>query len=73
MRRNLKGKFGERAIRLGYLSRFQLMAILGKQRNLQSPIGEFFVDEGILRIQDMEVLTERQKIHNRDVCRKDRP
>ena len=73
MRRNLKGKFGERAIRLGYLSRFQLMAILGKQRNLQSPLGEFFVDEGILRIQDMEVLTERQKIHNRDVYRKDRP
>ena len=73
MRRNLKGKFGERAIRLGYLSRFQLMALLGKQRNLQCPIGEFFVNEGILRFQDMEVMTKRQKIHNRDVCWKNRP
>ncbi len=73
MRRNLRGKFGERAIRLGYLSRFQLMALLGKQRNLQCPIGEFFVNEGILRFQDMEVITERQKIHNRDVCWKNRP
>jgi len=72
MRRNLRGKFGERAIRLGYLSRFQLMALLGKQRNLQCPIGEFFVNEGILRFQDMEVMTERQKIHNRDVCWKSR-
>ena len=68
MWRNLRGKFGERAIRLGYLSRFQLMALLGKQRNLQYPIGEFFVNEGILRIQDMEVMAERQKIHNRDIC-----
>ena len=67
VRRNLRGKFGERAIRLGYLSRFQLMALLGKQRNLQCPIGEFFVNEGIFHIQDMEVMTERQKIHNRDV------
>ncbi len=73
MRSNIKGKFGERAIRLGYLSRFQLMALLGKQRNLQRPIGEFFVNEGILRFQDMEVMTERQKIHNRDVCWKNRP
>ena len=72
MRRNLRGKFGERAIRLGYLSRFQLMALLGKQRNLQCPIGEFFVDEGILPLQDMEIMVERQKIHNRDVFRRGR-
>lgn len=68
MWRNFRGKFGERAIRLGCLSRFQLMALLGKQRNLQCPIGEFFVNEGILRPQDMEVMAERQEIHNRDAC-----
>jgi len=68
MWKKLRGKFGERAIRLGYLSRFQLLALLGKQRNLQCPIGEFFLNEGILRFQDMEVMTERQKIHNRNVC-----
>ena len=67
MWRNFRGKFGERAIRLGCLSRFQLMALLGKQRNLKYPIGEFFVNEGILRLQDMEVMVEKQKIHNRSV------
>jgi len=70
MYHDFKGKFGERAIRLGYLSRFQLMALLGKQRNLQCPIGEFFVNEGILRLQDMEALVERQQIHNRKVYRR---
>jgi len=68
MWRNFSGKFGERAIRLGYLSRFQLMALLGKQHNLQCPIGEFFVNERILRPQDIQTMVERQKIHNRDIC-----
>jgi hypothetical protein len=68
MWRNFSGKFGERAIRLGYLSRFQLMALLGKQHNLQCPIGEFFVNERILRPQDIKTMVERQKIHNRDIC-----
>jgi len=49
MWRNFRGKFGERAIRLGYLSRFQLMALLGKQHNLQHPIGGFFASK-ILRL-----------------------
>lgn len=73
MWRNFRGKFGERAVRLGYLSRFQLMALLGKQRNLQCPIGEFFVNEGILGPQDMEAMVKRQKIHNRDVFWGGRP
>ena len=68
--RNFEGKFGERAIRLGYLSRFQLMAILGKQRNLRYPIGRFFVNEGIFCLQDLEAMVERQKIHNRNFCRR---
>ena len=68
--RDFTGKFGERAIHLGYLSRFQLMALLGKQRNLQCPIGEFFVNEGILLHQEMEAMVKRQQIHNRNVCRR---
>ncbi len=65
MCREFRGKFGERAIRLGYLSRFQLMALLGKQRNLQRPIGTFFVNEGILLQREIEAVAARQKIHNR--------
>ena len=70
MCRNFGGKFGERAVRLGYLSRFQLLALLGKQRNIRCPIGGFFVNEGILDLQDMEAMVEKQKIHNRDICRR---
>ena len=68
--RDFRGKFGERAIHLGYLSRFQLMALLGKQRNLQCPIGEYFVNEGILPHKELENMVRRQKIHNRSVCRR---
>ena len=65
MWRSLGGKFGERAVRLGYLSRFQLMAVLGKQHSLQRPIGEFFVKEGIFLRREMDALIQRQKTHNR--------
>jgi len=67
-RGGFREKFGERAIRLGYLSRFQLMALLGKQRNLQNPIEDFFVNNKILSHRNMEIIAERQNLHNRAVC-----
>jgi hypothetical protein len=40
--------FGEYAFRRARLSSFQLAALLGRQRLLQRPIGEYFVEEGLL-------------------------
>ena len=40
--------FGEYAFRRARLSAFQLAALLGRQRLLQRPIGEYFVEEGLL-------------------------
>jgi hypothetical protein len=70
MTRQLGEKFGECAAREGYLTRFEVMALLGRQRRLQSPIGEYFLKRNLLRDQDLEHMVKRQQIHNRRiVCR----
>jgi hypothetical protein len=68
--KGLNEKFGERAISLGYLNRFELMALLGKQRNLKYPIGEYFVRHKILHVADMEFMVERHQTHNKKIAHK---
>jgi hypothetical protein len=40
--------FGEFAVRRGYLTPFQLLALLGQQLRLQQPIGRYFVERGLV-------------------------
>ena len=61
-------RFGECAAREGYLSRFEVMALLGRQRRLQSPIGEYFLKRNLLRDRDLEQLVRQQQIHNRRIA-----
>lgn len=68
--RRLGEKFGESAIRNGYLTRFQLMALLGKQHRLQPLIGEYFLRNGILLPRTLERELENQRTHNRFVATK---
>jgi len=68
--KGLNEKFGERAISLGYLNRFELMALLGKQRNLKYPIGEYFVQNKILRVADIEFMVKRHQTHNQKIAQK---
>ncbi len=65
--RNFGERFGECAARTGYLTRFEVMTLLGSQRRLQSPFGEYFVRRGILRDRDMENMVARQLVHNRRI------
>ncbi|MBW1780325.1 MAG: hypothetical protein JRL30_06260 [Deltaproteobacteria bacterium] len=65
--RKLGEKFGECAARTGYLTRFEVMALLGGQSRLQSPIGEYFLKRNILRKEDMANMVNRQQIHNRRI------
>jgi hypothetical protein len=68
--RRLGEKFGECASRAGYLTRFEVMALLGSQSRLQCPIGEYFLKQNLLRNQDLEHMVKRQQIHNRRIaCR----
>ena len=40
--------FGEFAVRRGYLTPFQLLALLGQQLRLQRPIGRYFAERGLV-------------------------
>lgn len=57
-------KFGECAFRVGYLSSFEQFALIGKQRKLQRPFGEYFVECGILSPEDLINIARKQQLHN---------
>jgi hypothetical protein len=56
--------FGEYAVRLGYLTSFQLLALLGRQLRLQRRIGEFFVARGFLADGEIDEIRRRLARHN---------
>jgi hypothetical protein len=56
--------FGEWAVREGFLTPFQLLAIVGQQAKLQRPIGQFFVERGILEADDIDLVRRRILRHN---------
>ncbi len=56
--------FGEWAVRLGYLTPFQLLAALGQQLRTQRPIGEFFVERGLVEPDEMDAIRCRILRHN---------
>lgn len=58
-------KFGECALRRGYLNRYQLTLLLGRQRLLQPRIGLYFVEQSILTSRQMEAIFEKLRQHNR--------
>ncbi len=64
--RKMKEKFGDCAVRRGYLTPFQRLALLGKQRKLHHPIGEYFIRKGLFTHLDMARLVVRQQIHNKN-------
>jgi hypothetical protein len=57
-------KIGQTAQRLGHLNRFQCNTVLGFQRYLQRPIGEFFKNIGVLNEEEMDYLVKLQTKHN---------
>ncbi len=56
--KSVEEMFCDVAVRLGFLTPFQRLAILARQRRLQSPIGQYFIDHGIL---DAKVVDEAAK------------
>jgi len=60
-------KFGESAIRMGYLTPYKLMVLLGKQRRFQRQIGDFFVLSGILTRPQVELMAQKQLTHNNGI------
>jgi hypothetical protein len=56
--------FGEYAVRKGWLTSFQVLAVLGQQLRLQRRIGEFFVSKGLLEPADVDEVRRRMMRHN---------
>jgi hypothetical protein len=56
--------FCEYACRIGLLTGAQATAIVGQQRRLQRPIGEWFVARGLLRRDEVDVLATELALHN---------
>ena len=63
--RLLGEKFGESALRGGYLTPEELRIILGRQRILQPRIGKYFVERRILTSSLVEKMAEGFRHHNR--------
>jgi hypothetical protein len=59
--------FGEWAVRLGYLTSFQLLATLGQQLRQQRPIGQFFVERGLILPGEIDGIRRRILRHNSGV------
>ncbi|MFQ5786931.1 MAG: molecular chaperone DnaJ, partial [Thermodesulfobacteriota bacterium] len=70
--RRCNERFGEYALHNGYITYFEFLAITGKQKSLQRPIGEYFIKQGFIRSQAIEAMTEKLKKHNREIITNDR-
>lgn len=57
-------KFGECAIRLGYLLPQHLSFLLARQQVLKPRLGSFFVQAGLVLPQEMEAIAKKQIKHN---------
>lgn len=68
--RQLGEKFGESAVRQGYLKAYNLLALLGKQRRLQARFGEYFLQNGWFTKEQVDAFYKLQQRHNRKVLYK---
>jgi hypothetical protein len=56
--------FGEWAVRIGYLTPFQVLVAMGYQLRKQRPIGQFFVERGVLETDEVDAIRRRVLRHN---------
>jgi len=68
--KNFNDKFGEYAVQNGYITYINLLALLGKQRMLQRRLGEYFVENNIMRADDIDEMVQKMNLHNRCVLLK---
>lgn len=73
-KRHYQERFGDCALRIGYITSFNLISLVGKQRRLQRPLGEYLTQYGLTR-KTMDEMVEKQRRHNRRFLspRRERP
>ena len=57
-------RFGKKAVELGYLKPHQVDALLHYQRSLQTRIGQYFIDKGLLTKEEADQISHNLKHHN---------
>jgi len=66
--RKYNEKFADYAYRNGYITYFEYLALIGRQRMLQRPIGEYFIQQKILNTKEMEDVVKKLKNRNLDIA-----
>ena len=59
-----RGRFGARAVELGYLTPFQVQVLLRYQRQMQKRYGQYFVEQGRMSNFEVEAWLRKQQRHN---------
>ncbi len=62
--RDVPGRFGEKAVRLGLLSGVQVNTLLYYQRTQQELLGKYFVIKNLLTAEQLERLVQKLNRHN---------
>jgi len=62
--KTFREKFGECALRIGYITPFEHRALVGRQLRLQRRFGEFFIENGAFAQRDLAHLVKKQSMHN---------
>lgn len=59
-------RFCESALHKGYINHFEFAALIGKQRMLQRPIGEYFIQRKIFCTEEMDKMIKSLHKHNKE-------
>lgn len=65
VKKKQRERFGEAALRMGWLTPYEIMALLGKQRLMNQSFGRYFIDNGLLTSHQIERFVRQQRAHNR--------
>ena len=65
-------RFGKKAIELGYLKPHQVDALLKYQRSLQTRLGHYFIEKGLLTEADADQISTNLKNHNNQLQQRTR-
>ena len=57
-------RFGKKAVELGYLKPHQVETLLQHQRSLQTRIGQYFIEKGLLTEKEADLISQSLKSHN---------
>ncbi len=64
--RRLEERFGECAVRIGYITPIEQTTLVSRQSRQQRRIGEYFVRQKLLSEDELASLVDRHRMHNCD-------